>query len=337
MFQNRSLGREESLLRHGPTASANLVEHPGEWYEIGPAFADEHWKVTTLNLTLAGEGLLQQLQGFGGPGGVLEIALILADGLGGVRDLAPLVFHGITSAQEWGAGSHAGTLVDLQAGSYGDGRPRAGVRGDLRQAASGMVTWTSAPQALRYGRQIEAVSWEADLLRDASGQPLDSARLILQTGVFGPGGAISWTDHPVAATGPALAAGQSAFTPALTASLLRWRLELDFLPVGQAAYAEEAVLRTSTFFLLGTWIRLASPWWTITSLADLIHRGEADRELRPQGWDGHLDACLLRLPLGLELTGRLKEKVGARLRGAGQALKLMEIQAVTDVWYEEQG
>ncbi len=166
MFQNRSLGREESLLRHGPTTTANLVDHPGEWYEIGPAFPDEHWKVATLNLTLAGDGLLQNLRGFGGAGGVLEIGLFLADGLGGVGDLAPLVFHGITSAKEWEAGSHAGTLVDLKAGNYHDGRPRAGLRGDLRQAASGTGQWTSAPQALRYGRQIDAVSWEADLIRD---------------------------------------------------------------------------------------------------------------------------------------------------------------------------
>jgi hypothetical protein len=337
MFQNRSLGREESLLRHGPTTTANLVDHPGEWYEIGPAFPDEHWKVATLNLTLAGDGLLQNLRGFGGAGGVLEIGLFLSDGLGGVGDLAPLVFHGITSAKEWEAGSHAGTLVDLKAGNYHDGRPRAGLRGDLRQAASGTGQWTSAPQALRYGRQIDAVSWEADLIRDDRGQPLDSARLILQTGVFGPGGMITWSDHPVAATGAQLAAGRFDFSPTLTTSLLRWRLELDFLPVGQAAYAEEAVLRTSTFFLLGTWIHLASPWWTITSLADLIHRGEADRELRPAGWDGTLDACLIRLPLGMELAGRLKEKIQARLRGAGAGLQIMEIQAVTDVWYEEQG
>jgi len=337
MFQNRSLGREESLLRHEPTLAVNLVDHPGEWYEIGPAFPDEHWKVTTLNLTLAGNGLLENLRGLGGSGGVLEFGLLLADGLGGVRDLAPLVFHSITFSKEWEAGNHAGTLVDLKAGNYQDGRPRAGLRGDLRQAGSGTVQWTSAPQALRYGRQIDAVSWEADLIRDEGGQPLNSARLILQTGVFGSGGAITWSDHLVAATGDQLAAGRFEFTPALTTSLLRWRLELDFLPVGPAAYAEEAVLRTSIFFLLGAWINLASPWWTITSLADLIHRGEADRELRPKGWDGTMDACLIRLPLGLELTGRLKEKVRARLRGAGAGLRIMEIQAVTDVWYEEQG
>jgi hypothetical protein len=105
--------------------------------------------------------------------------------------------------------------------------------------------------------------------------------------------------------------------------------------VGQAAYAEETVLGTSTFFLLGSWIRLRWPWWTIRSLADLIHRGEADREMRAGGWDGTMDACLIRLPLGVELTGRLKERIRARVSGAGAGLKLVEVHAVTDVWYED--
>jgi len=335
MFQNRALGREETLLRYPADQSANLVAHPGEWHVLAPQYQDEYWRVTSFNLILAGPGLLTQLRGFGGAAGSLGFGLDLFDGYGPVRNLAPIVFQATESPRDWNQGQHNGTLVDLAAGNYDNGKPRAGLRGDVRQAALGSVVWRSAEMLLRYGSQIVGITWQADLVRDEAGAPLDSARLILETGVTGGDGIIAWTPAATVSTGPQLSTGRQDLAAPVACDHYRFRLELDFFPVGQSAHRELATVRTSIFFLVGAWIVLSSPWWTIRSLADLIHRAETDHELRSGGFDGNWDICVARLPVSAELTGRRREGVRARIHQPGPGLRLLEVHAVTDVWYEE--
>ena len=333
MFQNRALGREETLLRHETDRSPNLLDHPGEWYVLAPQYSDEHWRITSFNLVIAGPGLLTQLRGFGGAGGDLEFGLDLYDGLGSTRNMAPVVFHASESAKDWKAGHHNGTVMDLAAGVYDNGNPRAGLRGDLRQPRASSV-WTSEEFPLRYGKELTGLSWQADLLRDASGIPLNSARLILETAVAGAGGSFIWTASITISTGAELSAGRRDFAP-IRCERYRFKIELDFFDVGEMAHRELFVRQTSTFFLVGVWISLESPWWTIRSLADLIHRAEADRELRTGGYDGNWDICVARLPVSAEIIGRRAEGVRARINQPGNGLRLLEVHAVTDVWYED--
>ena len=336
MLQNRALGRPESLLRHPADSSANLLDHPGEWFVLKPRFSDENWKVSAFDLVLAGPGLLSHFRGWGGPPGArLEFGLDLDDGFGQVRNLAAVHLQSVASAFDWNTGLHQGTLVDLQAGNYPNGKPRAGLRGDLRQFALGSVTW-SLETDLRYGQALAGIVWEADLLKDLSAVPLDSVRLRVDAAVpaAGPGSNLVWSNAALLQTGAQLAAGGFNFPNPIPAVKLRWTLELDFAGPDAAAHREAAALRTSIFFLLGAWVVLDSPWWTVNSLAELASRSEHDREFRPAAWDGQWDVCVARLQLAAEVLGRRQEGLRARIHNPGPALKLLEVQAVTDVWFE---
>lgn len=335
MFQNRALGREETLLRYPTDQSTNLLDHVGEWYLLAPQYPDENWRITSFNLILAGPGLLKELRGIGGATGALEFGLDLYDGFGSVRNLAPVVFHATESPKEWNDGHHIGTLVDLAAGNYENGQPRAGLRGDIRQVALGTVSWQSPGLPVRYGATITAVTWQADLVRDEAGAPLDSTRVTIETGVTGAGGAITWTPATIIQGGGMLATGRLDFASPIACDHYRVKLELEYFPVGKAAHRELAAVRTSIFFLVGAWIVLDSAWWTIRSLADLIHRAEVDRELRPSGFDDNWDICVARLPVSAQLTGRRHEGTGARILQPGAGITFLEVHAVTDVWYEE--
>jgi hypothetical protein len=187
---------------------------------------------------------------------------------------------------------------------------------------------------LRYGSAVSALTWQADLVRDEAGVALPSARLVLETGVTA-GGVTTWTPSITVQSGAELDAGHLELAAPAPCDRYRLRIELDFVAIGQAAHRESAALRTSVVFAAGAWVVLDSPWWTIRSLADLLQRAELGRELRPAGYDGSWDVCIARLPLGAEVRGRRGERLRARIAQPGDALRMLEIRAVTDAWHEE--
>jgi hypothetical protein len=331
VFQNRAPGRKETLLADTASGATNLAAGTN-WFSAGPVRDDEVWRVTTLDLTIAGPGLLENLRGFGGAGGKLEIGFDMHDGFGTVRDIAPLFFHSIAEVPEWSSGSSAALLVDPEAGRYSDGRPRAGVRGDARSTAAA-ATWSSEEIELRYGKEVHAAVWHLEPLRNPAGDVLDVVRLDLEAGVVQAGGNVQWSTHGVIASTQDQEPGSRTFTAPVVADRIRWQLRLQFADVTEASYDASSVRRTAKMLQLGVWAGSSSPWWHLHSLAELIHRGEADRELRTKGWDGTQDVCVIRLPVSTELRGKWRERLKARLIGAGSALSLLEAHAVTDIYF----
>ncbi len=336
MHQPRILARQEGLLRHPGTGSPNLAAAPNEWHVLAPRYRDERYRISALAMTLAGPGLLASLGSFGGATGTLEVAVDVADGLGGVRNMASVTAHLIDSVREW-RGTHLSTFVDREAGRYQDGTERAGLRGlPVAGAAPAPAEWVSAPIPLRHGSQVEALSWEGELLRDAAGRVVAPPRIEARTGQFGSGGTIAWGPYaPVAATAAEAETGRRDLAAPLVGDVLGWRVTLPYADPGVAAPQADSVARTATLFLLGAWISLAASRWRFDNVAQLVERSEFGRYGAPGGWDGSRDLLLLRVPLDATLRGRRQDGLRARLAVSGSpGLAVLEIQAVVDLGHD---
>ena len=128
--------------------------------------------------------------------------------------------------------------------------------------------------------------------------------------------------------------GYTDLATAAAGNVYRWRVTLPYLDPGVAVEAGETVRRTATFFSICAWIRLASPRWRFSSLAELIDRSELGRHTGVDGWKGGSeDIVLLRIPLSISLRGKFGEKIRARLTGGG--CSLIEVSPAVDLRFEE--
>jgi hypothetical protein len=336
MYQPRILTRREGLLRHA-TGATNLVLAPGEWYALSPRYRSERYRVSALAFTVAGEGLLAGLNSFGGALATLEVAVDVADGLGGTRDMASTTACLIDSAKDW-RGAHASTFVDREAGRYPHGGERAGLRG--LPAAGGPPaapgTWTSDAIDLRYGTDVVACSWETNLLRDASGDVVAPPTIEMRVGSYTDvmAGAVTWSAYTaVANTAAVLEEGRVDLGAALSGDVLQWRVTLPYADPGVASPDADSVARTATLYMLAAWIRMASTRWRFDNVAQLIERSEIGRYAAVGGWDGTDDVLLARIPLEATLRGGRSDALRARLVG-DPSLSLLEAQAVVDLGHE---
>jgi hypothetical protein len=337
MFNDRTLGRDEGGLRDEATGSANLVAAPDAWYEAGPSRDDEAWHLSMLELMLVGPGLLQSLRDFGGRPGRLEVGFLVSDGFGVRRDLALVCPHRTASAKEWSTGTtQGGTLAPPV--EFADGSTRAGLRGTPRSAGAPAppVEWTGPIHELRIGSVVDGASWDVELVRDAAGRPVGDVRLVLGVGVRDAAGVITWDDRVVAADADQLAAGRVELDPPAQGHVFRWSATMRYVTTGDAAVDETAVARTPVIYELRAWVRQATPFWHVGSMADLLMRGDADSGgTYARGWDGTQDAVLVRLPIDVPLRGWRKERVRARFVSPQPGPTLLSVSATGTIAYVE--
>ncbi len=341
MYESRTLGRSDSLLRDN-NGSANLAGNLGAWFTAQPRDVNEVWSINSLEITLAGKGLLQSLGQFGDAAGRLELGFDVIDGLGYLRNVVPVTLHSIEMKQEWDQGTFTRAVSDLEAGLYQDKQPRAGIRGVSNQAAgTPPASWQGPLVPVLWGSSISSVTWQTEPVRDVSGNPIDNGiTLSLATAVRDNSGNLAWSQPSiVAATGAEIVAGRRDFAQPIRADAFRWQVDLQFLDAAAdaAAHATEGTRRTGVVFLLGAWINMNSPLWVFDRLADLLSRSTMDRMLQPGGWDGTMDAALVRLDCNLTLTGRRKEVLRARLSAPRSTISILEIRPVTRVIYTDVG
>ena len=287
MRQERILSRPEALLRDPATGASNLAASSGSWFELKPQQRDERYDISMLGLTLAGPGLLSNLDALGGAAGQLDIAVDVLDGYGAVRDLAGLTPEVLGSENEWRLGTHSGTFADREAGGQLDGSERIGLRGApvALSANPNPAQWSSPTMDISYGAEIAAVSWECWRVLDQSGATVAAPTIELMTGTTSAGGLINWNNAlAVASSAAEIERGYTDLAPVAAGNVYRWRVTLPYLDPGVAVEAGETVRRTATFFSLCAWIRLASPRWRFSSLAELIDRSELGRHTGVDGW-----------------------------------------------------
>ena len=330
------LTREEGLLRHPATGSPDIANHPNEWHVLSPRYRDERLIVGGLAVLLAGPALLADLSSFAGTSAVLEVGILADDGLGGTRDLSATTAHVIENAREWG-GQHVGTFVDAEAARYRDGSGRAGLRGSPAVGVpSEPARWTSDPIDLRYGTEIEAAAWEAELLRDRFADVIAPPEIQLRTGTRAASGAITWgTPVDVAATAAEISAGRRELDAALAGEVFRWQVTLPYSLPDVASPQAVSLPQTAVMFMLAAWIRMHSSRWRFASLAELIERSELSRHAGEASWQDGDDAIILRMPLDAALRGGRGEQLRARLLSdSGTALTTAEICAVANLGFD---
>ncbi len=336
MRQPRTLSPSESLLRNPDGGAANLAAAPDTWFELTPRGKDERYDISMLGFTIAGPGLLSNLDRFGRALGQIQFASEVLDESGVLLDTLSLVRETISSESDWSRGIHAGTLADREVDSRGEGSRRARLRGNPAPAGSNpsAAQWTSPAFDLSYGSEIVAASWECGGLRDASASTTAAPAIELLTGKRRDGVSADW-DPPrtIVSSSSAIERGYAELAPPAIGELYRWRIRLPYVDPGGSSRTGESAPRTATFYSLGAWIRLARPRWHFSSLAELLARGEAGPILSPGGWkDGTEDLLLLRVPFSIHLHGRSKEKLKARLTGGG--LSYLTIHPDVDLRFE---
>lgn len=330
MHQPRILSRAESLLRLPGTGATNLAVGNGQWHELAPRFDDEYFEITSLAITLAGKNLLANLQDFCGSSGIFEIGSHLFDGYSSQRDLLRTTPILVASGQDWKRGSHSNTRADAEAGQVVDGSPRVALRGEpelLPVFAPSQAVWESEEIPLRYGSRVVALSWDAALLRDASGGTVGAPVIELRTGAVGSLGAQAYA---VVASTPAEAdAGHVDLATVAAGAAMQLRVTLPYVATDAAVPPRGTLLRTASLFSLCAWIALDRPRWSFDSVAELIDRSEFGRHIAAGGWQASGDALILRVPLNTVLRGHYGERLMARIQGGG--LQQLEVQAVTDL------
>ena len=128
--------------------------------------------------------------------------------------------------------------------------------------------------------------------------------------------------------------GEADFASGLDGDVAQLRITLPYVNVPAATGPSDQVHRTATVFAVCLWIRLATPRWHLTSIAELIDRSEIGRHVGPGGWNGD-DVLLLRVPFATSLAGLRGEQMRARYRsGTGSGLSSLEIQAVADLRFD---
>jgi|GEM_PF-3513504 len=341
MFEPRLLSRHEALLRDPATGQSNLAAAPAVWHEFAPVFADEVIDVGSLGLIGHGQDLLAHLDSFGGQPARLEIAVEVEDGYGRPRDLASLTPHRIESGEDWREGRFTDSLLDPDAGRIADGSERLALRGTDRFLPSNPPTvgsWTSAPIDLRYGNEVTALSWEIWPARDAAGGIVAPPALSVRSGTRNTG-AITWQPaQTVAQTATEIAAGHRDLSVPLAGDVLEWTVRLPFFDPGTAGRGDQPVLRTAAVFSLSAWIPMARHRYRFDSIAEILERAELSRHVAASAFNGTDDGFALRIPLAVLLRGRLRERIRARLSGAGaSSVKSLELHVVGDLAFERPG
>lgn len=316
MYPARKLAHAEAAFRH-PSSATDLAAHPGEWYQLAPAFDDELIFVDALHVTVTGRSLLSHMERLGAPGVALEVAIDHLDQFGRLGEVGSHALITTEDGVDWNAGTHDNTFVDLDAELLADGSTRPVLRGrPLLPGAPipNAAQWTSALIPLRYGALVDSAGWELDARRQLSGTDTANTKIMLRLGEPG-----AWHDL-VILPNPVARNGEIAVPPGPPARFAQWVVDLHYAGGGGLASDPEPS-RTASLLSLALRLKLAESPWLFSSLADLCRRAAIDPLLRPAAWDGKDDVAQVRLIAELELRGRFKERMRARLVGApGTAL-----------------
>ncbi len=336
MFENRPLSPAEGRLRH-QSGSDNLIEHPAEWYSL-MAVPGGRLTLGSVLVIVAGPDLLSYIDKFGTRNGTLDLALELTDRFGVVHDITSSTVHTIEQAAEWRRGEHHGTKMDPDAGLLEDGSRRAGLRGaDLMSVPPTSVYWISAPVMLLNGREVEGLVWDIDDVREPSGAPMGAFKIIVRLGQSGAGGSLTWDPWQVVTNRATPASRVYSFSePLPAADAIQWRVDLQY-GSGSASNGETRI-RTPTIFLLGTWVRLASPRLRFESLGDLVGRADERILLQEKGWNGIDDVAILRISLGIPLNSSPAEAVRVRFVGDAflpPSLTCVRVQCIGGIVFED--
>jgi hypothetical protein len=200
----------------------------------------------------------------------------------------------------------------------------------LAFAAPAQAVWESEEINLRYGSRVLALSWDAALLRDASANTVAPPIIEMRAGAPGTLGGVIYSQ--VAGTVVEAEAGHVDLPAPAAGAAMQLRVSLPYFATDAATPPRETLLRTASLFSLCAWVALDRPRWVFDSVAELIDRSEFGRHAAPAAWQTVSDVLILRVPLNIVLRCARRERLTARISGAGAAgLQHLEIQAVTDL------